>query len=126
MRPDLEEQMERMLRSFRQTREQLMQAQTRTREAQGWATSRDNLITCAVTSAGISDLTISPRALQRYDAPRLAATIREVIAEANAHLQAYAAEQYREVLGDSFDPQALTDPDAATEAIQNMRRRLQA
>lgn len=119
------ERIEQMLRSFRQTREKLSELNVRAREAQGWAASRDNLITCTVTSGGgISDLTISPRALERYDAATLAGTIRSVIAEANAQLQANIANQYQEVLGQSFDPQALADPEAAEAAVQDMARRL--
>lgn len=62
--------------------------------------------------------------MERYRADQLAATIREVIAEANAQLQAYVTEQYQEVLGGSFDPAAFADPDAAGEAIKRMRDRL--
>src|SRR5690606_31893768 len=87
MEPGVNERIEQMLRSFRQTRQKLSELNARARETQGWAASRDNLITCTVPSgAGITDLTISPRALERYDAATLADTIRGVIAEANAQL----------------------------------------
>jgi len=125
MEPGVNERIEQMLRSFRQTRQKLSELNARARETQGWAASRDNLITCTVTSgAGITDLTISPRALERYDAATLADTIRGVIAEANAQLQANLTDQYREVLGEGFDPHALADPEAAEAAVQDMARRL--
>lgn len=62
--------------------------------------------------------------MQRYSSQQLAAAVREVIAEANRRLGAAVAEQYRSLLGDSFDPQALADPDAAADAIKNMSMRL--
>ncbi len=125
MEPGVNERIEQMLRSFRQTRQKLSELNARAREAEGWAASRDNLITCTVTAGrGITDLTISPRAMERYDATTLADTIRAVIAEANARLQASIADQYQEVLGEGFDPHALADPEAAEAAVQDMARRL--
>jgi DNA-binding protein YbaB len=122
---DPAEQMEQILRSFKQTRERLTEARARAREAYGSARSRDHLIECTVGPDGqITNLTISPRAMEDYDAARLAATIQDVIAEANAQLRAYLAEQSREVFGESFDPEALAEPDAAMEAIKTMRDRL--
>lgn len=125
LRPDLREQMERMLRSSQAARERVAEVAERARETQASATSRDNLVTCTVSAGiGIVDLTISPRAMQRYSSQQLAAAVREVIAEANRRLGAAVAEQYRSLLGDSFDPQALADPDAAADAIKNMSMRL--
>jgi DNA-binding protein YbaB len=125
MRPDLAEQLERMLRASRQTRERLAEMNAPGREAQGTGASEDGLVTCTVSAgAGITDLTINPRAMERYRSDQLAATIREVITEANAQLRTAVVEQYREVLGESFDPQALADPDAAAEAIKNVSARL--
>lgn len=62
--------------------------------------------------------------MERYDAGRLADTVREVIAEATAQLRAYVSEQYREILGETFDPEALADPDAAAEQIRRLRDHL--
>lgn len=125
MRMEFAEQMEQMLRSFRQIREGLAEAHARVKAVHGYARSRDHLITCSVGPGGyLSELIISPQAMERYDAATLAATIRDVVAEANAQLRAYVAAQYREVLGGSFDPDALSDPDAAMEAVKHMRDRL--
>jgi methyl coenzyme M reductase beta subunit len=60
--------------------------------------------------------------MQRYSAAQLAATIQQVVAEANASLNDSIGGQYRDILGDSFDLDALTDPDAAAEAVAHIRR----
>lgn len=118
-------QLEQMLRSLRATQERLGEVQDRVSSAYGTARSRDNLVSCTVGPGGnITELHISPRAMDSYRADQLAGTIRDVITEANAQLHAYVAEQYRDVLGESFDPASLADPDAAAEAIRAMRDRL--
>jgi DNA-binding protein YbaB len=125
MRPELAEQFERMLRASRRARERLAELNERGRDARGMGASDDGLVTCTVGAGeGITDLTISPRAMERYSSTQLADTIRAVIAEANDRLRAAVVEQYRDVLGDSFDPRALADPDAAADAIKNVSARL--
>ncbi|MGH3681539.1 MAG: YbaB/EbfC family nucleoid-associated protein [Natronosporangium sp.] len=126
MRPDLAEQLARLEHASRQARERLADAQHRAGQASARAISRDHLITVTVAvGTGLTDLTIDPRALQQYDARRLAATILATITEASTRLREIVTEQYREALGEEFDPVGLLgDPATIIETVARMAGRL--
>lgn len=120
MKPELGERLDQVLRDWQRTRDKLVEANAQARRAQASVASRDELVTVTVTaSAGITALSISDRAMRRYDGRTLADTLRELIGEANIRLQAGITERYRAVLGDGFDPYALSgDPEAVAETIR--------